>query len=67
MHPLWCLFFIRALFQLAVQAEHIPAVQNKWADVIFRNNLPFLFSQVLGTVIRRKPIPHSLLSLLVER
>lgn len=67
MHLLRCLCFIRALFQLAVWAEHIPGVQNKWVDGISRNNLSFLFSQVLSAAIRQTPIPHSLLSLMVEQ
>ena len=66
MHLLRCLFFIRAHFQLAVSAVHVPGIENTLADAISRNQLHILFAQVPEAMCRRVEIPPNLLSLLVE-
>ena len=41
-HLLRCLFFITAMFDVSVQAVHVPGLENGGADAISRNNIPLL-------------------------
>ena len=46
MHLLWCLFFIKAHFQIELSISHIQGSDNTQADAISRNQLPLFLSQV---------------------
>lgn len=65
MRLLQCLLFIRPHFSLSVWVEHVPGVENGWADATSRNLLSGLFAQVPRAIGRHQPIPPSLLDLLV--
>ena len=52
MHPLRCLFFTRAHFQIELWTVHVPGIENTLADAISRNNLCLLYSQVPGAIKR---------------
>ena len=65
MHSVRCLFFIRASFNLHLEATHIPGTLNHLADVVSRDNLAFLYSQVPAAPLSRTSIPPQLVSLLV--
>jgi len=65
MHLLRCLFFIRAHFDLSVRAEHVPGVQNTWADAISRDNLRYFLSQVPGAADKQCTVPCQLVPLLI--
>lgn len=45
-HMLRCLFFIGALHQFEIVAEHTPGYENIAADAISRDNLPLFRAQV---------------------
>ena len=67
MHLLRCLFFIRARAQLYVWAIHAPGMDNGIADVISRDHLPHVFSQVSEVRGHKVHIPETLRALLVEQ
>lgn len=66
MHLLRCLFFIRARFDLHLEAVHIPGVQNGLADAISRDKLDLLFTQVPAARESQVHLPRELVSLLVD-
>ena len=65
MHLLRCLFFIRAIFQFALCAVHVPGRDNELADAISRDNLSLLFAQVPQVAEQRVVVPQALQSVLV--
>ena len=65
MHLLRTLSFISAAFGFVITFEHVPGVDNTYADAISRNNVAPLFSQVLGLSPQPSPIPEQLWTLLV--
>ena len=67
MHLLGCLFFVRAYFQIDLLVVHLPEKENRVADAISRDNLPFLYSQVPGSQGWRSPISPALFDVLSSR
>ena len=66
MHLLRSLFFIRARFDIHLEAVHIPGAQNILADAISRDKLELLFTQVPAAQGSRVCLPMELVSLLVD-
>ena len=67
LHLLRCLFFIQAHYGVHIRAVHVPGSRNMLADVISRNNLSFLFSQVPEAVSSYTPVPQDLMEVLFRR
>ena len=67
LHLLGCLFFVRAYFQIDLLVLHLPGKENRVADAISRDNLPFLYSQVPGSQGWRSPISPALFDVLSSR
>ena len=65
MHLVCCLFFIRATFNLHLEATQIPGAFNHLADAVSHDNIAFLYSQVSAAPLSRTSIPPQLVSLLV--
>ena len=66
MHLLRCLFFIRARFDIALEAVYVPGESNLLADAVSRDKLSILFSQVPAARQGHTPLPPSLLTLLAD-
>ena len=47
MHFICCLFFVLAIWDIAMHASHIPGLLNVVANAISHNNLTLLFEMVL--------------------
>ena len=56
-HMLRCLFFICALHQFEIVAEHTPGCENIAADAISRDNLPLFRAQVPNAASAPSTIP----------
>ena len=66
MHLLCCLFFIRARFDIDLEAVHLPGSENLFADAVSRDKLSVLFTQVPAAKESQTPVPSELVSLLVN-
>ena len=66
MHPLRCLFFIKAQFQIELSISHIQDSDNTQADTISCDQLPQFFSQVPEAEPSSRPMNPALVALLVE-
>ena len=66
MHLLRCLFFIRARFDIELEAVHLPGSENLFADAVSRDKLSVLFTQVPAAKESQTPVPSELVSLLVD-
>ena len=66
-HMLRCLFFIRAFYQTALRAVHIPGRENDLADAISHNNLSLFFTQVPQAANQRLMVPPAILSVVVKQ
>ena len=66
MHLLRCLFFIRARFDVFVEAVHIAGSENRLGDAISGDNLSTLFAQVPAALHSFTPVPPILVSLLLD-
>jgi len=64
MHLLKCLFFIWALFELEVEAVHVPGAFNGWADAISHAHV--FLSQVPGVVGNQCQVPLQLVGLILD-
>ena len=60
MHSLRTLTFFSAIFGFVLRAQHVAGLDNGPADVISRDNLSLLFSQVPNAAREPTPIPEEL-------
>ena len=56
-----------SIVEVSVQAVHIPARLNVWADAISRDNLQVFHMQVLEAHARSSPVCQTLMGLLVHQ
>ena len=66
MHLLRCLFFIRAQFNIYLQAVYIPGEDNVLTDAISQDTLDILFAQVPQAAVSHTVLPPQLSTLLVH-
>ena len=65
MQLLHCLFFIRASFEISLNAIYIKGEDNVRADALSKNNLCMIFAQAPKTNSHPTAIPESAVELLV--
>ena len=64
-HLMRTLVFIKARFNLALSAVHLPGKKNEAADALSRDNLPLFFEQVPKVETEPTVIPQELCELLM--